>query len=270
MLGPMTAPPPVAMGSLLFSLVDPQRGHERAYNRWYERDHFYAGALTGPGLLAGRRFVATRALKALRIPVPLPPDGPLRDPSQGSYLVLYGIQAGEHDVFTEWAVERVQALHRAGRMFAQREQVQTAFFRAASGVARDADGVPPALVLDHPYAGLVVAYLEARRAGSGAELGRWLGESLWPAKLAGSPIAHCLHFSPLPLPEGAPRDTPVESARERLLALCFLDADPRDTWGRHFARLAEEVADAGRGRLLYASPFVPTVPGTDRYSDELW
>ena len=235
------------------------------------RDSFYAGVLSGPGVLAGRRFVATRALKALRIPVPLPSDGPLRDPSRGSYVVLYGIQAGEHDRFSAWAVERVQALHRAGRMFAEREQVQTAFFAAAGGVARDADGVPPALVLDHPYAGLVAAYFEAPEGGTGAELGRWLAESLWPAKLAGSSIAQCLHFSPLPLPEGAPRDTPVEAARERrLLTLCFLDGDPRDTWARHFARLAAEVADAGRGRLLYGAPFVPTVPGTDRYSDELW
>jgi hypothetical protein len=266
----MTAPPPVAIGTLLFSLVDPRRGHEREYNRWYERDHFYAGVLTGPGVLAGRRFVATRELKALRIPAPLPPDGPLRGPSSGSYLVLYGIQEGEHERFSDWAVERRHALHRAGRMFAEREQVHTAFFRAEGGVARDVDGVPPALVLDHPYPGLVVAYLEAAEGGSSAGLARWLAESLWPAKLAGSPIAHCLHFSPLPLPEGAPRDTPVESARERLLALCFLDGDPRDTWSRHFADLEEAVRDAGRGRLLYASPFVPTVPGTDRYSEDLW
>jgi hypothetical protein len=267
----MTAPPSVALGSLLFSLVDPRRGHERDYNRWYERDHFYAGALTGPGVLAGRRFVATRALKTLRIPVPLPSDGPLRDPSRGSYLVLYGIQEGEHERFTDWAVDRVQALHRAGRMFAEREQVQTAFFRADGGVARDADGVPPALVLDHPYAGLVVAYFEAPEAGTSAELGRWLAESLWPAKLAASPIAQCRHFTPLPLPEGAPGDTPVEAgSKRRVLALCFLEADPRDIWARHFKRLAEEVTDAGRGRLLYAAPFLPTVPGTDRYSDELW
>ena len=266
----MATPPPVAIGTLLFSLVEPRRGHERAYNRWYERDHFYAGVLTGPGVLAGRRFVATRALKALRIPVPLPADGPMQDPSRGSYLVLYGIQQGEHERFSGWAAERVRALHRAGRMFAERDQVHTAFFRAEGGVARDADGVPPALVLDHPYAGLVVAYFEAPDGGSSSELAHWLAESLWPSKLAGSAIAHCLHFSRLPLPDGAPGDTPVEAPRERLLALCFLDADPRDTWSGQLARLAEEVSDAGRGRLLYAAPFVPTVPGTDRYSDELW
>src|SRR5690606_13438681 len=30
----------VVLGSALFTLVDPHRGHEVAYNRWYERDHF--------------------------------------------------------------------------------------------------------------------------------------------------------------------------------------------------------------------------------------
>ena len=33
---------PIVAGSALFTLVDPSKGHEVAYNRWYERDHFYA------------------------------------------------------------------------------------------------------------------------------------------------------------------------------------------------------------------------------------
>ena len=56
----------VRLGSMLFTLVEPHRGHEVAYNRWYERDHFYAGCMVGPWLFAGRRFVATRPLKDLR------------------------------------------------------------------------------------------------------------------------------------------------------------------------------------------------------------
>ena len=28
---------------MLFTMVDPEQGHEVEYNRWYERDHFYAG-----------------------------------------------------------------------------------------------------------------------------------------------------------------------------------------------------------------------------------
>ena len=30
---------PLKVGSMLFTLVDPNLGHEVAYNRWYERDH---------------------------------------------------------------------------------------------------------------------------------------------------------------------------------------------------------------------------------------
>src|SRR5690242_6951430 len=33
---------PIKVGSMLLTLVDPNRGFERAYNRWYERDHYYA------------------------------------------------------------------------------------------------------------------------------------------------------------------------------------------------------------------------------------
>jgi len=44
---------PVELGTILFTLVDPHRGHEVAYNRWYERDHFYAATMAGPGVFAG-------------------------------------------------------------------------------------------------------------------------------------------------------------------------------------------------------------------------
>ena len=52
---------PIKLGSMLFTLVEPHRGHEVAYNRWYERDHFYAGCMIGPYQFAGKRFVATAA-----------------------------------------------------------------------------------------------------------------------------------------------------------------------------------------------------------------
>ncbi len=32
---------------MLLTLVDPHKGFERAYNRWYERDHFYGGCMEG-------------------------------------------------------------------------------------------------------------------------------------------------------------------------------------------------------------------------------
>ena len=59
---------PIRIGTLLYTLVEPHRGHEVDYNRWYERDHFYAGCQIGAYNFAGARFVSTAPLKALRYP----------------------------------------------------------------------------------------------------------------------------------------------------------------------------------------------------------
>src|SRR5436305_14718203 len=57
---------PMKVGSMLLTLVDPNKGFESAYNRWYERDHYIAGCLIGPYNFAGSRWVATREMKDLR------------------------------------------------------------------------------------------------------------------------------------------------------------------------------------------------------------
>src|SRR5438445_10316473 len=104
----------IKLGSFLLTIVEPHKGHEVAYNRWYERDHFYSGCMVGPWTLAGGRFVATRDCKARRAPGPLIPD-----PAVGSYLALYWIQAGRHEEWMEWAGAQVMWLHRQGRMVAE-------------------------------------------------------------------------------------------------------------------------------------------------------
>ena len=43
---------PVDVGAALFSLHDPHAGHERDFNRYYERDHMYSAALLAPFTLA--------------------------------------------------------------------------------------------------------------------------------------------------------------------------------------------------------------------------
>src|SRR6201993_2025760 len=87
---------PIELGTMLWTLVEPHRGHEVAYNRWYERDHFYAGCLIGAWTLSGARYVATADLKRLRYPEnsPVCPD-----PMSGSYVSIYWILAGK---FGEW------------------------------------------------------------------------------------------------------------------------------------------------------------------------
>ncbi|MDT0470400.1 hypothetical protein RM764_47190, partial [Streptomyces sp. DSM 41699] len=50
----------VRPGHALITMVEPHPGHEYAYNRWYEDDHYYAGAMAMPWMSAGRRWVATK------------------------------------------------------------------------------------------------------------------------------------------------------------------------------------------------------------------
>src|SRR5258708_30683587 len=65
---PSEGPYDAAIGAALITMVEPHPGHEAAYNRWYEDDHFYAGAMAMPWMFAGRRWVATRELQQLRFP----------------------------------------------------------------------------------------------------------------------------------------------------------------------------------------------------------
>lgn len=58
----------IKLGTLLFTMVEPEQGHEVEYNRWYEHDHFYAGCMIAPWQFAGDRFVATKRMKDLRYP----------------------------------------------------------------------------------------------------------------------------------------------------------------------------------------------------------
>ena len=56
----------------------------------------------------------------------------------------------------------------------------------------------------------------------------------------------------------------------RSLQIFFLDEDPSDAWEGLFASQQAWVEQRGLGRVTYAAPFIPTIPGTDRYTDELW
>jgi len=140
---------PVKVGSMLLTLVDPERGYERAYNRWYERDHFYAGCLIGPYLFAGARWVATRALKDLR----WPRESAIAQPfDAGSYMATYWVLEGHHEEhFDAWARPQVRELYAEGRGFAKRTHVHTALFDHLGATYRDADPVPIELALDRGY-----------------------------------------------------------------------------------------------------------------------
>ncbi|AJC57771.1 hypothetical protein GZL_05194 [Streptomyces sp. 769] len=56
---PTTGPYGVRPGHALITMVEPHPGHEHADNRWYEGDHFIAGAMAMPRIFAGPRCPAT-------------------------------------------------------------------------------------------------------------------------------------------------------------------------------------------------------------------
>ncbi|HEY5110547.1 MAG TPA: hypothetical protein VII96_13150 [Acidimicrobiales bacterium] len=260
---------PIKIGTMLYTLVEPHRGHEVDYNRWYERDHFYAGCQIGAFNFAGARFVATAPMKGLRYPAG---EGALvADPATGSYLGVYYVLDGHHDEWNRWAVDQVNVLHAAGRMFEHRDHIHTGLYRLEWEHRRDADGVPAELTLDHRFAGMASVFLEPADGVTGEQAGTWLREQYLPGVVPGSPVATVLGFSPLPLLADAPGDVPRgETLDERVLALCFLDEAPDGCWDEVFAPLGQAAADAGIGTVIWASAFVGTVPGTDTYTDELW
>ncbi|MEU4202433.1 hypothetical protein AB0F64_21120 [Streptomyces sp. NPDC026294] len=258
----------VCPGHALITMVEPHPGHESTYNRWYEDDHYLAGAMAMPWIFAGRRWVATRDLRLLRYPAR---SAVARPVTAGCYLSTYWITEGRYDDHLRWTVAINRRLNADGRIHHDRTHVFTAFHDHQATVYRDGTHGPRDFhALDHPYAGLVVEIVDAEGAPGRTALLRWLTEERLPRRLAGSPAAMVTVFRPRPLPaDRMAYVRQVEGADTRLTLLWFLQEDPRACWDRWFTGLDGEVAASGLGRVELVAPFVPTVPGTDRYVDEL-
>ncbi|MGW5675313.1 hypothetical protein ACWEV4_09530 [Streptomyces sp. NPDC003860] len=258
----------VRPGHALITMVEPYPGHEFAYNRWYEDDHYYAGAMAMPWIYAGRRWVATRELQLLRYPTTSVVAQPV---TKGCYLSVYWMTEGRYAEHMKWTVGINQRLNRDGRVYHQREHVLTAFQDHEATVYRDgAAGPRDHHALDHPYAGLVLEVVDAQGPEQRGELLEWLCARHLPGRLAGSDAAMVTVFRPTPLPgDRMSYVRQVEGVDTRLTLLWFLEGDPRSHWQERYAGLDRAVDESGLGRVELVAPFVPTVPGTDRYVDEL-
>ncbi|MBP5867956.1 hypothetical protein QBB33_11580 [Streptomyces scabiei] len=258
----------VRPGHALITMVEPHPGHEYAYNRWYEDDHYYAGAMAMPWMFSGRRWVATRDLQLLRAPEKSAIAQPV---TAGCYLSTYWITDGRYDDHMRWTVAINKRLNRDARVYQDRTHVFTAFQDHEVTVYRDGAAGPRDFhALDHPYAGLVLQVIDAEGPVERAELLEWLRSRHLPKRLAGSPAAMVTVFRPTPLPlDRMSYVKQVEGVDTRLTLLWFLEADPRDRWEAYFGGLGEAVAESGLGRQELLAPFVPTVPGTDRHVDRL-
>ena len=276
----------VGIGGALITMVEPHPGHERAYNRWYEDDHFYAGAMCMPWMMAGRRFVATRDLQLLRHPE----DSFIAQPvTAGCYIHLYWITVGhvrDHEAWTQATNLQLTAL---GRRHEERTHVFTEFPGYVGATYRDAEGPRDIHSLDYPYEGMVLEVVDAQPGTPRDELDEWLAAEYVPSiqQRPGSTVSQSLRFvSRRPSDEGAaagaaennppaPRVTApqrgfaIPHPQRRVTVVHFLDRHPADGWEEQFAGNGERVAVSGLGRLELCAPFIPVVHGTDTYVDQL-
>jgi hypothetical protein len=229
----------VAVGTAVIAYIEPHEGQGRAFNRWYERDHFYAATTAGPGAFAGARWVATRACKAVR-----PTDATwFGDPARGSYLTIVWLLDGTQAEWDAWVAGQMDRLRtEPDRMFPGRDHLQTGVYRFARECRAPA-GVSVATAIDHPYEGVV---LLAVPRGAGGETAVQLVHDDVPTVAAFAQERTIL--------------TTIEPPAHELV-LGFTRADPLSIWSARVTPVLDRVG--------FASPFVRTIPGTDTYTDEL-
>ena len=260
---------PMKVGSMLLTLVDPHRGFESAYNRWYERDHYIAGCLIGPYNFAGSRWVATREMKDLRWGTT-----DVADPiDAGSYVAIYWIEAGHHEDWDAWALKQVRELYGNGRGFSERAHVHTVTFDYVGTAYRDADPVPVELALDHHYDAIVGVWLDGRDGVDAATLQDRLSGPL-KEMLDGSSIEIASGWTPRPefrnSRDSAPMSLGSPGGQEnRLCQVFFVAGDVRESLPR-FRAYTDRLAADGLADTALVAPFLRTNVGTDDYVDQLW
>jgi hypothetical protein len=251
---------PVSIGSVVFALIDPTPGHELEFNHWYERDHYYTAGLAAPGVFSAGRYIAPRWCKALRRPTD---DGRADDRGAGSHLALYFVMDGHDSDRVVWATEQVAAAAEEDRLFTEREHRHTWSYSVAwSWVDPDA-GVPPALVLDRRYGGATVAFVDLAEGVGAGDLQAAEADSGELVDSVGVVLALLPSYEVMPSTWLGEIDPET-----RITLVYFHDGDVAAGWEASRGRIARLERD-GLCSVVWASPFVVNVFGTDLHADEL-
>ena len=194
------------------------------------------------------------------------------EPGRGSYISAYWVLDGYFDMWNRWALRQVNALHAAGRMFQERDHVHTLLYHYQWEHRREPDGVPVELALDHPYRGFVTVFIDRADAVSNEELWSWLRTEHLPCADAGQRRRsggrlHARSPSRWMRPATCPARRPATTAR-----CCCGSSTRRPRWpgSRSSPSTGASWRRPGKGTVIAALPFIPTIPGTDTYTDKLW
>ena len=142
----------VHIGAVWVSLMEPEEGHEAAFNQWYGDDHFYAGGMNLSGIFAGRRWLCPREYQALRHG---PPGSLVEPPRAGRFLHLNFFMRGQVEDSAVVLGETIAHLAGEGRMYVDTIPRRHVFSRLQpyAGVvyaAPDEPGLLDIHALDHP------------------------------------------------------------------------------------------------------------------------
>jgi hypothetical protein len=144
----------VRIGSVIFALIQPTPGREQAFNRWYERDHYYTAGTAAPGVFSAARFV---------------------QPETQTHLALYFVLPGHDEARVAFATEQVGRASTESRMFDDREHLHTWSYEIDVAWRSDQDVVPLALALDRRYPMVSVAMYDTDAGSHGVEPESGLG-----------------------------------------------------------------------------------------------
>lgn len=259
---------PIKLSLAMMTLLDPARGAEKSFNRYYERERFYAAVMLGPSALSGGRFIARRSDKLARRT-----SDPATDIERGSFLNLYWV-IGDGEDLREWIQRQTKELEQAGRTNWDRVPYWAFRARFEWSASRDEDGVPPELVLEHRYLTLVLGVVRPRAGHTASEAAAWYREHVSASTLQpGSAAAACLAFTAtrgfVPL---FPGDMPTGQAdpQEDVLLLWFLESPPEVGWDQLVAAHEAGLADNDSATAYWMSRFIASNPGTDDYVTDIW
>jgi len=258
-------PTAVKLGGALITMPQAHAGREEAFNRWYEDDHYISGAMVGPWVFAGRRFVRCD-LERFAAPGTKPTE-------MGSFIAVYWAIDGHVDEVWEWAKAALEHLTEEGRGPRDRTRVYSAMHEFAFDHVFDPPPMKSIHALDYPYRGLAVELIDASEDCSREDLVRWLRDQYVPSRQG--PIGQCVALAPRGLREERRQEQGAPGARgdvvapaidpnpdRRVCLLWFLREDPYEFWPGAFGQHAQEIEAGGLGRLVLLAPFVPTLPGT--------
>lgn len=240
----------VGLESVNFTLVDVVPGHEAAFNRWYENDHFYAGGVLGPAVLGGRRWYAPQALRSARF---AGDPCPFADPTAGTNLATYffNVPHGGQE-FRDWVGPQIAELRRQGRMFAERVALSIAFYTFDGVVdGPGAFALPPHAAADHPFGGLFAVLATGQAEPSAAAA----------AALPAGALTLVNTWRPEPAIVEQADFLPYQPVR---LVLSLLPGEPPGEPAAT-AELTTTLAAAAGAAPMWGAGFLPVVPGRDDF-----